>query len=377
MTKSIIKSLLSILIASCLLINCFALEQSQLKAASILLCEQNTGAVLYEYNADEKLNPASITKIMTLLLVCEALESGKIKLDDNVTASTHASQMGGSQIWLKEGETMTVDMLLRATAVSSANDASVALAEHVSGSEEVFVSEMNRKAEELGMSNTHFVNACGLDEENHYSTARDIAIMSRELLKHDMIKKYTTVWMDSLRDGATQLVNTNKLIRYYKGATGLKTGTTSMAGSCLSASATRNGLSLIAVTMKSNTSNDRFDTAKALLDYGFSNYEYVKIPSFDDKLIDIPVKKGVLDFCELDYTLQNQILMPKGQGKDLTVTVNLPEEVTAPIKKGEKIGNVTIKFKDNLIKDIEIFSKYDIIELGIFSSFIKIIKSVF
>ena len=248
-----------------------------IKAKSVVLMEPNTGKVLYEANSDEKLPPASITKIMSLLLVMEAIDRGDITLETVVTASEHACSMGGSQIWLEPGETMTVNDLLKAAVIASANDACVALGETVAGSEEGFVALMNERANELGMTNTHFVNCTGLDAEGHLTTAYDVAVMSSALIKHDLIKDYSTVWMDTLRDGKSELVNTNKLVRFYEGTTGLKTGTTSTAKYCLSATAERNGLELVAVVMAGESSNDRFGGAKKLLDYGFANYNYSSI----------------------------------------------------------------------------------------------------
>ena len=247
------------------------------KAKSAVLMDQSTGTVLMRMNENEKLYPASVTKIMSMLLVAEAIDSNTIRLTDAVTTSTNASKKGGSQIWLKEGETMTVDELLKATAVYSANDACTALGEYIAGSDEAFVTMMNDRAQELGMKNTHFDNCTGLDDTSatHLTTAYDIALMSRELMKHQFIQQYTKIWMDSLRDGKTELVNTNKLIRFYEGATGLKTGTTSKAGCCISATATRNGTSLIAVVMGADNSKDRFEGAKAMLNWGFANYETV------------------------------------------------------------------------------------------------------
>ena len=244
------------------------------KAKSAVLMDQSTGTVLMRMNENEKLYPASVTKIMSMLLVAEAIDSNTIRLTDAVTTSTNASKKGGSQIWLKEGETMTVDELLKATAVYSANDACTALGEYIAGSDEAFVTMMNDRAQELGMKNTHFDNCTGLDDTSatHLTTAYDIALMSRELMKHQFIQQYTKIWMDSLRDGKTELVNTNKLIRFYEGATGLKTGTTSKAGCCISATATRNGTSLIAVVMGADNSKDRFEGAKAMLNWGFANY---------------------------------------------------------------------------------------------------------
>ena len=256
----------------------------EIAAKSVILMECSTGKVLYENNADESLSPASITKIMTMLLIAEYLDNGNLLLTDKVTASEHAVSMGGSQIWLEVGEQMTVEELLKAVAVGSANDASVALAEHIAGSEEGFVGMMNEKAQTLNMTNTVFKNACGLDEDGHITSARDVAIMSCELLKHDIIKQFTTIWMDSLRDGSTELVNTNKLVRFYSGATGLKTGTTDNAGCCLSASAKRDGMEIVAVVMNAESSNERFTGAKKLLDYGFANWCLSK-PEFDESSI--------------------------------------------------------------------------------------------
>ncbi|MBR6741803.1 MAG: D-alanyl-D-alanine carboxypeptidase, partial [Clostridia bacterium] len=243
-----------------------------IKAKSAILLEPYTGKILYEQNSDEKLAPASITKIMPLLLVMEALKRGDISLETAVYASEHACSMGGSQIWLEPGEGMTVDELLKATVIASANDACVVLGELLAGSEEGFVALMNKRAKELGMNNTNFVNCTGLDADEHYTTAHDVAIMSAELIKHPLIKKYSTVWMDSLRNGESELVNTNKLVRFYKGTTGLKTGTTSKAGYCLSATAMRDGMELVAVVLSGESSDLRFSGAKKLLDYGFANY---------------------------------------------------------------------------------------------------------
>ena len=311
-------------------------------AKSGILVEQNTGRVLYELNADEKMHPASITKVMTLLLVMEALDGGKISLEDKVTCSPNANSMGGSQIWLEVGEEMTVHELLKATAISSANDAACALGEHLAGSEDAFVDLMNRRAQELGMTNTHFENTNGLDADGHLSTARDISIMSRELLKHEKIKEYTTVWMDSLRDGKTQLVNTNRLIRFYKGATGLKTGTTDGAGSCLSASATRGNLSLVAVTMGSSTSDERFNAARTLLDYGFANYEAVQPPFIQEQLTPVKVLGGVERQVEVQFVPPMPVVVEKGGGSAITQEIQLAEDVHAPVEQGEVLGSVTV-----------------------------------
>lgn len=284
-----------------------------LPVKSAILMDQNTGGILYEMNADQKLPPASITKIMSLLLFMEALENGKIALTDTVTCSEIAAGFGGSQIWLKPGEEMTVDDLLKAVAVQSANDATVCLAEYVAGSETAFVQMMNQKAAELGMENTHFACCAGLDNEGHYSTARDIALMSRALLQHAGITDYTTIWMDTLRDGATSLVNTNRLVRFYQGATGLKTGTTNGAGCCLSASATRDGLGLIAVVLGAENSDKRFTAARALLDWGFANYAAAEITP--PELEPLPVTHGTASTVELTALPPTEgIVIPRGSG---------------------------------------------------------------
>lgn len=312
-----------------------------LNAKSAILIEQNTGKILFEKNADEKTPPASITKIMSLLLVMEALENGKFTVDSDVTCTEHAASMGGSQIWLEPGETMTVDELLRAAAIGSANDATCALGENVAGSEEGFVSMMNERAKQLGMKNTHFENCTGLDAQGHLTTARDIAVMSRELLKHDLIKKYTTVWMDSLRGGKTELVNTNKLVRFYEGATGLKTGTTSGAGCCLSASATRDGLSLIAVVLGCDNSNNRFADAKKLLNFGFANYGSATVKIERDELPDIPVTKGTQTLVTLTADSSVSFLVAKGKEGDIQKSFDLPESLEAPIRAGDTVGTIT------------------------------------
>ncbi|WRS26522.1 D-alanyl-D-alanine carboxypeptidase family protein [Oscillospiraceae bacterium MB08-C2-2] len=314
----------------------------KLPAKSAILLHQDTGQVLFEKNADEQLPPASITKVMTLLLVMEAIESKKISLNDMVETSEHANSMGGSQIWLKVGEKMSVDELLKAICISSANDASVALAEHVAGSEDAFVDLMNQRAAELKMDNTHFLNCSGLDEQGHLTTARDIAIMSRELMNHPLITQYSTIWMDELRGGETQLVNTNKLVRFYKGATGLKTGTTNGAGSCLSATATREGLSLVAVVMGSALSDERFASARGLLDYGFANFTTVAPPPVDDQLVPVKVLRGVNGQVSVQYSPPKPILVDKLKKDSITQEVTLVSDVEAPIEKGQTLGKVEV-----------------------------------
>lgn len=309
---------------------------------SAILLEQTTGQVLYEQNPDEIMPPASITKIMTLLLVMEALDTGKLRMDDMISCTEHASTMGGSQIWLEPNEQMSVNDLLKATAISSANDAAVMLGEAVAGSEESFVALMNKRAAELDMKNTTFKNACGLDAAGHATTARDIAIMSCELLKHDEIKEYSTVWMDSLRGGATQLVNTNKMVRFYDGATGLKTGTTDGAGSCLSASAQRGELSLVAVVLGAPTSDDRFAGARKLLDHGFANYAMAQPPSVAEKLSPVKVLGGVKPGVEVSCDDARAIVVKQGDEQRLEQRISLVPDVEAPVEKGQVLGKVLV-----------------------------------
>lgn len=325
-----------------------ALVNSGIPCESAILVEQTTGQVLFEKNADESLAPASITKIMTLLLVVEALDRGEIATSDVVTCSAHAASMGGAQIWLKENEQMTVDELLRAVAISSANDAAVALGEFLSGTEEAFVAEMNRRAQALGMTHTTFQNATGLDAEGHRTTARDISVMARELLSHERIVPYSTTWMDSLRGGATSLVNTNKLIRHYKGATGLKTGTTDDAKYCLAASAERDSLALVAVVLGAPTTNDRFGAAKGLLDYGFSNYEMRSTPAIDPPLEKIPVRGGQARWVSLTADAPARFLAEKSVG-EVEQEFTLPEEVAAPVKKGDVLGEAVLSSQGVLL----------------------------
>lgn len=324
-----------------------------LPARSAILMEQDTGRVLFEKNPDEPMPPASITKVMTLLLTMEAIESGQIRLTDMVACSEYAASMGGSQIWLEPGEEMSVDDLLKATAIASANDAAVDLAELVAGSEEAFVDRMNARAEELGMENTHFMNATGLDEEGHVSTARDIALMSRALLQYPLISEYSKIWMSSLRSGETQLVNTNKLIRFYNGCTGLKTGTTDGAGSCLSASATRKGLSLIAVTLGSPTSAERFSAARGLLDYGFANYIKAPIPPLEG-IGPVHVTRGVEDQVQVQANQPDSVIIRSGQQVKITQEPELAEEVEAPVEAGQRLGKVAVKMDGELLLEYDL-----------------------
>ncbi len=332
----------------------------EIKAKSAILMEPNTGNILYESNSDEVLAPASITKIMSLLLVMEAIDKGMFDLETVISASEHACSMGGSQIWLEPGESMTVDDLLKAAVVASANDATVALGEAVAGSEEGFVAMMNARAKELGMLNTNFVNATGLDAEGHVTTAHDVALMSCELIKHDLIKKYSTVWMDTLRDGKSELVNTNKLVRFYKGTTGLKTGTTSTAGYCLSATAERDGMELVAVVMGGETSPDRFNGAKKLLDYGFANYTFTRIDSGLESGLTVPIANGTAEKAEVKSDGVLNVLLQRTADQNIEREVVFNKNIKAPVKKGDVLGTVNISIGGEPVGEIEITAACDV-----------------
>lgn len=321
----------------------FALPDFDVPCRAAVLIDLDSGTVLYEKEPDTPMSIASITKVMTLLLTFEAIDAGKVSLQDTVPVSDHAYNMGGSQIWLEPGETFTLEEMIKAICVSSANDAAVAVAEFIGGSEPAFAELMNQKAAALGMTNTTFKNACGLDEAGHLSTARDVAVMSREmLLNHPQITNYTTIWMDTLRGGATQLLNTNKLLKRYQGVTGLKTGTTSGAGVCISASASRDGLNLLAVVLGAASSAERFDAATALLDYGFANFENVAAPAPENAPASLPVTGGAEESVELRYAAPEKILVQKGEGAALTAALELPGTLAAPLAEGQQVGTVTV-----------------------------------
>ena len=344
-----------------------------LDSASAILIEQNSGQILYEHNIHEKLHPASVTKIMSLLLIMEALDSGKIFLDTQIPCSTNAANMGGSQIWLDTTETLSVNDMLKAIAVVSANDCVVAMAEHIAGSEEAFVQMMNDKAKELGMNDTTFKNCHGLDEDEHLTSAYDIALMSRELLvKHPAITNYSTIWTDTLRDGKSALSNTNKLVRNYAGCTGLKTGSTSLALFNLSASATRDGLSLIAVIMKAPTSALRFSNAIKLLDYGFTNYSYKSFANRGDFIRQISVTKGIDSIANVVYETSPSFLVKKGEESKITYELNLPDTVSAPISKGQQLGTITYYSDGAKLDTVNLISDSTINKI----SFISMIKHI-
>ena len=336
-----------------------------LNAKSAILMEESTGNILYESNPDERLPIASVTKVMTMLLIMEAVDSGKISLDDMVTVSENAMSYGGSTMFLETGEQLTVNDMLKGIAVASANDGCVAMAEHLAGSESAFVDMMNEKAKELGMENTHFMNTNGLDEDDHYSSARDVAIMSRELMKHETIFNYTSIWMDTLRGGKFQLANTNKLIRFYDGANGLKTGSTSKALCCLSAAAKRNDMQLIAVVLGAPTSAERFASAKSLLDYGFANYAVNTQITAGDEVQKIAVEKGVDKEVGVVAGDSCSTLVKKGQEDNITKERKIDETITAPIEAGQKIGTMTISRDGEVIADIDLNASSTVEKKGI------------
>ena len=329
--------------------------------AAAVLIDEDSGTVLYEKNADERRPVASITKVMTLLLTFEALQAGKIALGDIVPVSEHAYHMGGSQIWLEPGEQLTLQEMLKAICISSANDAAVAVAEFVAGSEPAFVDAMNARAAALGMTATHFANACGLDEEGHLSSARDVAVMSREmLLHHPEVREYCTVWMDTLRGGRTQLVNTNKLLKSYPGITGLKTGTTGKAGVCITASAERDGLRLIAVVLGASSGKERFEAAKTLLDYGFAHYDSAEVTLPDDAPEELPVKRGTAETTTLDYAAPERLLVPKGEGRDLQTKILLPDTLQAPVRQGSPVGSWQLLRGETVLQELPICAAQDV-----------------
>lgn len=346
-----------------------------LDCGAACLIEQNSGLIIYDYNMHEKLRPASVTKIMSLLLIMEALDSGKIQLTDKIPCTEDAAKMGGSQIWLDVRETLTVEEMLKAICVVSANDCVVAMADYLEGSQDAFVKKMNQKAQELGMNDTTFKNCHGIDEDGHLTSAYDIAIMSRELLmNHPSITKYTTIWMDSLRDGKSSLVNTNKLVRNYNGCTGLKTGSTSIALYNLSASATRNNLSLIAVVLKAPTPAIRFSNAQKLLDYGFSNYTVTSFGKKGDVIKSVEIKKGTTS--SIDAILENdaEVLMSNGSSKDITQEIKLDDTFTAPILEGQKLGEVEFSTNGNVVSTVNLVANKSSDKLS-FGSIIKFVMN--
>ena len=371
-----IKGLAFLLVFLCVLalvpIPVFA-DEVETDAPSVILMEAESGIVLYEKNADEVRHPASVTKVMTLLLVFEAIDSGRIKMTDSVTVSERAASMGGSQVFLEVGEKMSVEDMIKSVVICSANDAAVALAEFVEGSESAFVDKMNAKALELGMKNTHFDNTNGLDDttETHLTSSRDIALMSRELIvKHPSVLNYTTIWQDTIRGGAFTLTNTNKLVRFYSGANGLKTGFTSKSGYCISATAKRDGLQLIAVIMGAESSDKRNQTAKRLFDYGFAKYSYVEL-SYREKIF-FRVTGGIKGESYGEVLPISKVL-PKEQKRILTYEIQISESVTAPIRRGDVIGRVIYKSKDTVIEEVEITAGENVDKMTFFGLLKKVL----
>ncbi len=382
--KKLISVFLCLLISFSGTIYCFAEEKENNTTApfedfsksSILMCA-DTGDIIYENNAYEHLSPASVTKVMSMLLILEALESGKISLSDEVVTSKNAVAMGGSQIWLEEGEKMTVDELLKAVAVASANDACTALAEYIAGSTTSFVSMMNERAKELGLENTNFENCTGLDDTatNHYSCAYDIAVISREVMQHELIKNYTTIWLDYLRNGETELNNTNKLVNTYNGITGLKTGTTSKAGFCVCATAERDGMSLISVVLGADTSEDRFTSASNMLDYGFANYQII-VPEIDETQIStVKVINGIEKSLMPIYDETDKILVKKG-GEDITYEYKTEPSVSAPVKSGDKLGEIIIKSGNETIRTVKLYSGKNIDKISFSYVFKEMLSNI-
>lgn len=349
-----------------------------LEAGSAILIEQNSGQILYGYNVHEKLHPASVTKVMSLLLIMEALDSGKITLDTQIPCSSNAASMGGSQIWLDTTESLSVHEMLKAIAVVSANDCVVAMAEYLGGTEDSFVQMMNTRAKELGMNDTTFKNCHGLDEDKHLTSAHDIALMSRELLlNHPQITEYSTIWIDSLRDGKSGLSNTNKLVKNYAGCTGLKTGSTSLALFNLSASATRDDLSLIAVIMKSPTSAIRFSNASSLLDYGFNNYSYKSFGTQGEVVKSIAVTKGVSQEINAVYETSPSFLVKKGEESGITYELNLNDSVQAPITQGQQLGTIKYYLNGSELETVSLVAENSVEKIGLLNMTKSILNNWF
>lgn len=374
------KRLFAGLLALCLCVLPARAEVSgapDVKAGAVCLMEKETGQVLYEQNSHERLEPASVTKVMTILLVMEAIDGGTLSMEDTVRTSARAASMGGSQVYLKEGETMTVRDMLKSVVVASGNDAAVALAEHLAGSENAFVERMNRRAEELGMADTTFLNCTGLPAIGHLTSAHDIALMSRELiLNHPTIREFTTIWMDSIRGGEFQLSNTNKLVRFYDGCTGLKTGSTDGALYCLSATAERDGMELIAVVLKGPTSSDRFETAKSMLDFGFAGWTLVNA-SPAQALAPVPVALGEADYVQPVLAGESRLLVEKALAGQVETAVALAADVEAPVEAGQKLGEMTVTVAGEVRETIPIVAAEGVERLTVFGIFRDLLARFF
>ncbi len=377
------RKIYSSFLALCLIFGCLPgvarAAGPEVAAKSAVLMDAATGTVICQQNVHEPLAPASVTKVMTMLLIMEAIAAGAITWGDTVTASENAAAKGGSQIYLKAGETVSVEDLEKSNAVSSANDCACAMAEHIAGSEAAFADRMNARAQELGMQDTHFVNCTGLDDDpeakNHLTSAYDIALMSRELLvKHPDIKKFTTIWMDTVRNGSFGLANTNKLVRFYQGATGLKTGFTSQAGYCLAASAQRDGMELIAVVMGAESSQDRFAACKSLLDYGFANYALVS-PAPEGSA-SVPVKLGLAESVTAVPAQDTQLLIDKQQKGEITTQVELEQSIMAPVSKGQRLGTLTVRAGEQVLAQVPMVAQTQVPRLSWADIFLRLLRQI-
>ena len=378
--RCLIVFLCIVMFFSSVIINVSAKENTQnenmkFDCKSAVLMEATTGTILYEYNPDLALPPASVTKIMTLLLVMEEIEKGNLKYTDTITTSAYAASMGGSQVFLKEGEQMSAEDMIKSVVIASANDAAVALAEHICGSEQIFVQRMNEKARELGMENTYFENTNGLDDtaNNHLTSARDIAIMSRELIKHEDILKYSSIWMDTIRNGEFGLTNTNRLVRFYQGATGLKTGSTSKAKFCISATAKRGNMHLICVIMGAPSSAERNSIATQLLNWGFANFELYQNPA--EKLEPIKVTGGTEDKCHI-YTEDFSCVVKKGNASKVEKIYEIPSKVNAPINNSDEIGRITYQYNGEIIGISSVRSSETIEKIDFWGIFVRILSKI-
>ena len=376
------KNLLFIMSLTLFISNIIYIPRATAKAAlsidskTAVLIENNSGRILYEKNKDKEMIPASITKIMTLNLIFDALSSKKIKLTDEVTTSEYAASMGGSQVFLEPGEAQNVETMIKCISIASANDAAVSMAEFVAGSETEFVKLMNQKAQKLGMKHTHFKNCNGLDEDGHITSAYDVAVMSRELMKHEMIFDYTSIWLDNLRDGKTQIVNTNKLLKTYKGITGLKTGTTNDAGCCMAESATRGDMSLVAVVLGCNSGKERFSDAAALLDYGFANFSVTQLKAPDDLPKTIKVENGMQKNIGIGCDINSSIVLDKNSGSKIVSKIDLPESIEAPVASGQKLGTVTYSLDGKAVKSFEITALQHAEQISFASVFSVLLNSI-
>lgn len=353
-----------------------AQEPVEILSKAAILMDAETGNILYEYNSNEKLAPASLTKIMSLILILENIEKGNLLEDELLTCSEYANSINGSQIWLDTGEEMSVKDLLKAVIISSANDATVVFAEKIAGSEQNFVTMMNERAKLMGLKSTQFKNCTGLDASNHFTTAKEVAVISRELLKHEKIFEYTKIWMDKLRDGKTELVNTNRLIRFYPGTNGLKTGTSDDAGCCLAASATRNNVKLISVVMGAKNTEDRFNMSKMLLNYGFDNYIYIEPEDVQNRLPNLKVEKGEEEYVGLKVIKPNKILIEKTKVDDIVQEIKLPQKIDAPILENQIVGSIVVTVNKDKVLEYPIITSKSVKAINVINAFKRLILNI-